>query len=237
MDLLDPFSCQWHHTAFDRLKSHIPFPCRTTHSINIPLKFHCVFFILNFTIANTVISKKSYYRLNIWWDVIYVQREQQGTKYGTLALGDNQQNWSPVRFYSFTTTRCCLKHKHASAEVVWLVELVFYGPSTHFRSFQAQSVNLATLFLGKPPGQFTCNQYLVRILSPVTDNSLSWISGRERMVVENFSWSNLNERMFCWTWGSNPQLSAYEKDTHPIDILRSGDLGAQVYVPFKEQPT
>ena len=28
------------------------------------------FFILNFTIANTVISKKSYFRLNICWDVI-----------------------------------------------------------------------------------------------------------------------------------------------------------------------
>ena len=56
------------------------------------------FFILNFTIANTVISKKSYFRLNIWWDVIYVQREQQGTKNG--ALGDTRQNRSPVRFYS-----------------------------------------------------------------------------------------------------------------------------------------
>ena len=30
-----------------------------------------------------------------------------------------------------------------------------YDPSTHFRSFQARSVNLATLFLGKPPMQFT----------------------------------------------------------------------------------
>ena len=60
--------------------------------------FICVFFILNLTIANTVISKKSYFRLNIWWDVIYVQREQQGTKNG--ALRDNRQNRSPVRFYS-----------------------------------------------------------------------------------------------------------------------------------------
>ena len=76
MDLLDPFSCQLHHIAFDRLKSHTPLPCPGTQSINIPLKFHCVFFILNFTIANTVISKKSYFRLNIWWDVIYVQRER-----------------------------------------------------------------------------------------------------------------------------------------------------------------
>ena len=37
----------------------------------------------------------------------------------------------------------------------WLVVLAFYSPSTHFRSFQAWSVNLATLFLGKPPRQFT----------------------------------------------------------------------------------
>ena len=39
--------------------------------------------------------------------------------------------------------------------VVVVVVLVFYGPSTHFRSFLAHSVNLATLFLGKPPKQFT----------------------------------------------------------------------------------
>ena len=32
--------------------------------------------------------------------------------------------------------------------------LIFYNPSTLFRSFQVQSVNLATLFLGKPPRQF-----------------------------------------------------------------------------------
>ena len=58
MDLLDPFSCQLHHIAFDRLKSHTPLSCPGTQSINIPLKFHCVFFSLNLTIANTVIIKK-----------------------------------------------------------------------------------------------------------------------------------------------------------------------------------
>ena len=36
-----------------------------------------------------------------------------------------------------------------------LVWFLFYGPSTHFRSFRVRSVNLATLFLGKPPRQFT----------------------------------------------------------------------------------
>ena len=40
-------------------------------------------------------------------------------------------------------------------DVGWLVVLVFYRPLTHFRSFRAQSLNLATLFLGKPPRQFT----------------------------------------------------------------------------------
>ena len=43
MDLLDPFSSQLHHVAFDRLKSHTSFPCPAAQSINIPLKFHCGF--------------------------------------------------------------------------------------------------------------------------------------------------------------------------------------------------
>ena len=65
MDLFDPFSSQLHHVAFDRLKSHTPFPFPGTQSINIPLKFHCVFIILIFVTANAVISEKSYFRLNI----------------------------------------------------------------------------------------------------------------------------------------------------------------------------
>ena len=60
MDLLDPFSCQLYHIAFDRLKSLTPLLCPGILSINISLKFHCVYFILNFTITNTVISKTSY---------------------------------------------------------------------------------------------------------------------------------------------------------------------------------
>ena len=37
----------------------------------------------------------------------------------------------------------------------FLVWFLFYGPSTHLRSFRERSVNLATLFLGNPPRQFT----------------------------------------------------------------------------------
>ena len=45
--------------------------------------------------------------------------------------------------------------RDSSVEWFGLVWFLFYGPSTHLRSFWAQSVNLATLFLGKPPRQFT----------------------------------------------------------------------------------
>ena len=106
------FFCQLHRIAFDRLKYHTPFPCPTTQSINILLKFHCVFFILNFTIANTIISKTSNFRLNIWWDVTYVQREQQGTKNG--ALGTPDKTGAQSDFTPFTTTCCCLKYRKES---------------------------------------------------------------------------------------------------------------------------
>ena len=36
-----------------------------------------------------------------------------------------------------------------------VVVLVFYGPSTLFRSYRVRSINLSTLFLGKPPRHFT----------------------------------------------------------------------------------
>ena len=111
MDLLDPFSCQLHHIAFDMLKSHTPLPCPGTQSINIPLKFHCVFFIFNFTIANTVISKKSYFRLSIWWDVIYVQRKIIRDQ--ERCPGGHPTKPEPS-FTPFTTARCCLKQRKES---------------------------------------------------------------------------------------------------------------------------
>ena len=70
-----------------------------------------------------------------------------------------------------------------------LVWFLFYCPSTHFRSFRAQSVTLTKLLLGKPP-----RQYLVHILLPVTDNCSSWISGRGRMSTEILSWPSLHDR-------------------------------------------
>ena len=105
---------------FDRLKSHTPLPCPGTQSINIALKFRCVFFILNITIANTVISKRSYFRLNIWWDVINVQKEQ-GTEDG--AIGDIRQNRSPdlISVLTWNTKNCNIQYvgQTCRAKTIW----------------------------------------------------------------------------------------------------------------------
>ena len=101
------FSCQLHHIAFDRLKSHTPLPCPGTQSINIPLKFYCVFFILNFTITNTVISKKSYSD-SISDEMSFMYRENnKGSR--TVPWGTPDKTGAQSDFTPFTTTRCFLK--------------------------------------------------------------------------------------------------------------------------------
>ena len=57
----------------------------------------------------------------------------------------------------------------------------------------------------------------MHILSPVTDNCSSWVSGRGRMAVEIFSWPSLHERM-CRTWASNLGPLACLADTLPIEL-------------------
>ena len=75
------------------------------------------------------------------------------------------------------------------------------------------SVYLSTLLLGRlspPSGKpVLCNIFL-----PENDNCPSWISGRERMTVENISWSNLNTRMLPTRPGSNPQPPNHQSDVH-----------------------
>ena len=87
-----------HRIAFDRLKSHTLFPCPASQLIYIFLKFQCVLCILYFSVANAIIRKESYFRINVCWDIINVQRNQQGTK--DSALWDTRQNWGQIRFRS-----------------------------------------------------------------------------------------------------------------------------------------
>ena len=83
----------------------------------------------------------------------------------------------------------------APCEIWWkllkrvsLFVLRFYSPVNLVGSGWMQSVYVTTLLLCR-----FCplnGQLVLRIfLSPETDNCLSWINGRERMIVENISWS------------------------------------------------
>ena len=80
----------------------------------------------------------------------------------------------------------------------FLFVLRFYGPVNPMGSCRAQSVYLTTCLLGRlSPLSGTS---IVHILSPETDNCPSWISGRERMTVENISWS-ISTKEYCQTRG------------------------------------
>ena len=80
--------------------------------------------------------------------------------------------------------------------VVGVVVLRFYGPSTHSRSYRAWSVILTKRFPARFPK--AVYQYLVHILSPVTDNFSSWNNGRRNELIIGL---NLYEIM-CQTWES-----------------------------------
>ena len=53
----------------------------------------------------------------------------------------------------------------------------------------------------------------MHILSQVTDNFPSWISGRERMTVEKISWS-VSMKEWCWTGAANSRSPDHRSSTH-----------------------
>ena len=65
------------YIAFGWLESHVPFPCPTSYTIYILLKFRSVFIVYDFAIANTTVSKQSYLCVSVCWDIINIQGEQQ----------------------------------------------------------------------------------------------------------------------------------------------------------------
>ena len=60
----------------------------------------------------------------------------------------------------------------------------------------------------------------MHILLPETDNCPSWISRRERMTVENISWSITTKECCRPQLGSNPRPPGLQLDAHPTEPLR-----------------
>ena len=71
-------------------------------------------------------------------------------------------------------------------------------PSQPIRVMSSQTVNLTMHFLGRFR-PLSGKLVYVHSLSPETDNCPSWISRRERMTVENISWST-SMRECCWPY-------------------------------------
>ena len=82
-------------------------------------------------------------------------------------------------------------------------------------------VYLTTRLLGRQSSKRLTS--IVHILSPATDNCPSWISGRERMTVENISRS-ISMKGCCWPWqGLNPRTPGLQSDCSSNWATEAGD--------------
>ena len=100
----------------------------------------------------------------------------------------------------------------SSVYIKWfcLFVLRFYGPVNPMGSCRARSVYLTRRLLGRQSSMRLAS--IVHILSPETDNCPSWISRRERMIVENISWSISTKECCRPRLGLNPWPSGLQLD-------------------------
>ena len=99
--------------------------------------------------------------------------------------------------------------------------LRFYGPVDPVGSGQPRPVYLPTLVTVTGQAK-SCKQLtsIVHILLPVTDNFPSWISGGERMTIENISWSISTKKLLRILPGLNPQPPDHQSEAHATESLR-----------------
>ena len=95
-------------------------------------------------------------------------------------------------------------------------------PSKRPRIQSKVMFNLLTLFQGRLiPPLIAVEQDLVHILSPVTDNCLSWISRRGRMAVEIISWP-VSTNVMWQGWDSNSWRMDLQSDMPPTVLQSPG---------------
>ena len=101
-----------------------------------------------------------------------------------------------IRVDPFSEERLDSFERITALKVYWLIEMRFYDTVNSLGSCRARSVYLTTLFLDRL-NPLSGWPVFVHILSPETDNCPSWISGRERMTLENISWFPLKAYPFA----------------------------------------
>ena len=112
--------------------------------------------------------------------------------------------------------RICLKTHFRMARPVYVcLWWGFTAQSTQWGHVMSSAVSLPIHTI---IGQAKSSKWLTSIvhsLSPETDNCPSWISRRERMTVENISWSISTKECCRPQRGSNPRPPALHSDAHP----------------------
>ena len=114
----------------------------------------------------------------------------------------------PLRDWIYLVLVCHFRH---GRQPFWLVCLFVLRPSQP-NGVMSSAVSLPNhTFTGQAKSSKRLTS-IVHILSPETDNCLSWRSGRERMTVENISWS-ISTKKCCRPWrGLNPQPPGLQSD-------------------------
>ena len=120
-----------------------PFPTERDASISAPVALN----LINFNALFTLHAKRK--SVNKVLKCIYIYIYIYISMYHFLC--ETRFKVSHLSFVPGMRKMLCL----LCCVLLCCVVLVFYGPSTLFRSFRARSVNLSTLYLGKPPRQFT----------------------------------------------------------------------------------
>ena len=113
----------------------------------------------------------------------------------------------------------------------FLVWCLFYGPSTHLRSFRARSVTLTTL------ASLLCSLPVLSAHSFASNWQLLFLNQRKRVNGRRTVFMTKSTRM-CRTWGSNLGLLACQADTLPYATMpgawfRLSDTGME---QFPSQP-
>ena len=114
-----------------------------------PLWYMCIAF-WNFYVSDSPLypyflrnkhSKESYFRINACWDIINVQRKQQGTKDSTL--WNTGQNPDPINFFSHLQ-QLCITEKNLSISVSSY--LSHSQNSLHLRSLWGWGITIKCYF-------------------------------------------------------------------------------------------
>ena len=164
--------------------------------------------ILNFSVANTVIRKESYFRINVCCDIINVQRKQQGTK--DSVLWDTRQNRDPIRFCSVYNSSLSIGRKET-------IHFSVFSPMPQPNSLLLRSscVGVSNAFSKSKMNVSTCPP-LSKILAQSFITVVNWVS--QLCLFLNACCLSVGgtdvDRHYEWSWiGTTGALPYSRKNT------------------------